>query len=176
VLTFTRIEEPATLASQVAEVYGSAFSIFRDGPTEQEVRAFAHETLPQHAGREAFRFIAALENGELLGFIYGYHGRSGEWWEEWIRQRLPAAIYDDWFADQFDLTEFCVRADRHGEGIGSRLYESLLAEVAGTRHKRVVLTTRRVSNPARDFYLRRGWEVVWDALDDRFSLFGLHLR
>jgi len=176
VLTVTRIEEPATLAQQVAEVYGSAFSIFRDGPTEQEVRAFSYETLPQHARREAFRFIAALDDGALVGFIYGYHGRSGEWWEDWIHERLPVAIYDDWFADQFDLTEFCVRADRHGAGIGSQLYAALLAEVAETRHERVVLTTRRVRNPARDFYLKRGWEVVWDALDDRFSLFGLHLR
>jgi GNAT superfamily N-acetyltransferase len=176
VLAFTRIHEPAALASQVAEVYGSAFSIFRDGPTEQEVRAFAQQTLPAHAEREAFRFIAAFEDDVLLGFIYGFHGDRGEPWEEWIHARVPAAVYDDWFVNQFDLTEFCVRAAHHGQGVGSQLYDALLTELAETPYERAVLTTRRIANPARDFYLRRGWEVAWDALDDRFSLFGLRLH
>jgi GNAT superfamily N-acetyltransferase len=175
VLTFTRIYDPSPLAPQVAEVYGSAFSIFRDGPTEQEVRAFSRQTLPQQTDREGFQFVAALEDDVLLGFIYGFHGRSGEPWEDWVRARVPLAVYDEWFDNQFDLTEFCVRADRHGEGIGSRLYETLFAELAQAQFERAVLTTRRVANPARDFYLRRGWEVAWEALDDRFSLFGLRL-
>ena len=175
-LTLARIADPAALTAQVAEVYRSAFSMFRDGPTDDEVRAFSVETLPRHATREAFCFIAALEDDELIGFIYGYHGRRGEWWEDWIQQRVPAAIFDRWFDNQYDLTEFCVRADRHGEGIGSGLYDALRAELAGSPYERAVLTTRRIDNPARGFYLKRGWEVVWDALDDRFSLLGLHLR
>jgi GNAT superfamily N-acetyltransferase len=175
VLTFARIDDPAALTSQVAEVYSSAFSIFRDGPSEQEVRAFSRQTLPEQAGREGFRFIAAFEDEHLLGFIYGFHGDRGEPWEEWIHARLPAGVYDEWFVNQFDLTEFCVRADRHGEGIGSQLYAALLTELAQTPYERAVLTTRRIANPAREFYARRGWEVAWDALDDRFSLFGLRL-
>jgi GNAT superfamily N-acetyltransferase len=130
----------------------------------------------RHAEREAFRFIAALEDDDLIGFIYGYHGRRGEWWEDWIHERVPTPIFDEWFKDQFDLTEFCVRADRHRQGVGSRLYDALFAELAGGPHERAVLTTRRLENPARGFYLERGWEVVWDALDDRFSLLGLDLR
>lgn len=176
VLTIARIEDPVALTAQVADVYRSAFSIFRDGPTETEVRAFSRETLPLHSAREAFSFIAACDDDELLGFIYGYHGRRGEWWEDWIHERLPERIFDEWFTDQFDVTEFCVRADRHAQGIGSLLYEALLAELAGSRYERAVLTTRRLQNPARGFYLKRGWEVVWDALDERFSLLGLQLR
>jgi GNAT superfamily N-acetyltransferase len=175
VLTFARIYDPAELAPQVAEIYGSAFSVFSDGPTEQEVRVFSRQTLPQQADREGFRFFAALEDDVLVGFIYGFHGRDGQPWEDWIHARVPAAVYDEWFANQFDLTEFCVRADRHGEGIGSRLYETLFAELAQSHFERAVLTTRRVANPARRFYLTRGWEVAWEALDDRFSLFGLRL-
>ncbi|MGH2860014.1 MAG: GNAT family N-acetyltransferase [Solirubrobacteraceae bacterium] len=175
-LRITRIDDPVTVAPQVAEVYRSGFSIFRDGPSDEEVRAFAQDTLPAHAAREAFRFVAALEGEQLVGFIYGYHGRRGEWWEDWIRERLPTAIFDEWFTNQYDVTEFCVRAERHGEGIGSRLYDTLLAEVATTSYERAVLTTRRVRNPARGFYLNRGWDVVWDALDKRFSLLGLGLR
>lgn len=175
-LTLTRFDDPVMLAPQVAEVYRSAFSIFRDAPSEDEVRVFSRETLPSHATREAFRFVAALEDEHLIGFIYGYHGRRGEWWEDWIRERLPTTVFDEWFTDQYDVTEFCVRAERHGEGIGSRLYHALFAEVGTTRYERAVLTTRRFQNPARGFYLNRGWEVVWDALDERFSLLGLHLR
>lgn len=175
VLTLTRIHQPAAIASQVAEVYGSAFSVFHDSPSAQEVRAFAHETLPRQVDRDGFCFIAALDDDALVGFIYGFHGRRGEPWEEWIHKRVPATVYGEWFDNQFDLTEFCVHADRHGEGIGSRLYEALRAEVSETGYERAVLTTRRIDNPARRFYLNRGWEVVWDALDERFSLFGLRL-
>ncbi len=175
-LTITRLEDPTALTSQIAEVYRSAFSIFRDAPTESEVRTFAQDTLARHAEREAFRFIAALEDGALLGFIYGYHGRRGEWWEDWIYERLPSPVFDEWFENQFDLTEFCVAASHHGRGIGSQLYDALLADLGDERYTRAVLTTRRVGNPARGFYLKRGWQNVWDALDDRFSLFGLRLR
>lgn len=175
-LTFTRIDEPSTLAAQVAEVYGSAFSIFRDSPTEQEVLTFSRQTLPEQVARPGFRFVAAFEAEALVGFIYGFHGRRGEPWEDWIHARVPEAVYDEWFTNQFGLTEFCVHADRHGQGIGSKLYDALLAELGQTPYERAVLTTRRIANPARDFYTRRGWEVAWDALDDRFSLFGLRLR
>lgn len=175
-LTIEHVAEPATLSAQVADVYRSAFAMFEDGPRAEEVDRFAYETLPEHAQREAFTFVAALDGDELAGFIYGYHGRTGEWWEDWISERVPPALYREWFNDQFDVTEFCVRADRHGEGIGSSLYASLFAQVAEMPYARAVLTTRRTDNPALDFYTRRGWEIVWDALDDRFSLLGLRLR
>jgi GNAT superfamily N-acetyltransferase len=175
VLSIAAIHDLTPLAPQVAEVYRSAFSIFSDGPTEDEVRAFSQDTIPRHAEREGFRFVAALDDDSLVGFIYGYHGRRGEWWENWILERLPQAIFDEWFENQFDLTEFCVRSERHGEGIGSLLYNALFDDVAATSYERAVLTTRRLNNPARGFYLRRGWEVVWDALDDRFSLLGRRL-
>jgi hypothetical protein len=56
------------------------------------------------------------------------------------------------------------------------LYDALIANVAAELpYTRAVLTTRRSRNPARGFYTKRGWEVVWDALDDRFSLLGLRL-
>ncbi len=174
-LRIASIEQPTELASEVAEVYRSAFSVFRDAPTDREVAVFAGETLGRHASREAFRFVAALEGERLIGFIYGYHGRPGEWWEEWIRERLPGELFERWFVNQFDVTEFCVRAERHGEGIGSRLYDRLMAGLAGEPYDRAVLTTRRLNNPARGFYLRRGWEVVWEALDARYSLLGLPL-
>jgi GNAT superfamily N-acetyltransferase len=140
------------------------------------VLAFSRQTLPEQAGREGFCFVAAFDDEALLGFIYGFHGSRGEPWEDWIHARVPVAVYDEWFVNQFDLTEFCVHAGRHSEGIGSQLYAALLTELAGTPYERAVLTTRRIANPARDFYMRRGWEVAWDALDDRFSLFGLRLR
>lgn len=175
-LSFEPVDEPSTLAPQVAAVYRSAFSIFRDAPRDDEVQKFAYETLQQHTRRESFRFVTAFDDDELIGFIYGYHGRSGQWWEDWIRDRVPPAVYEEWFTNQFDVTEFCVRADRHREGIGSGLYDALFSQVTEMPYERAVLTTRRAGNPARDFYARRGWEVVWDALDDRFSLLGLRLH
>ena len=178
-LRIERIEEPSVLVSQivsqVADVYRSAFSIFEDAPREDEVETFVYETLPRHAQRESFTLVAAWDDEDLVGFIYGYHGRGGEWWEDWINQRVPRALYDEWFTEQFDVTEFCVRGDRQGEGIGARLYASLFAAVASMPYERAVLTTRRTRNPARAFYARRGWEVIWEALDDRFSLMGLRL-
>lgn len=173
--TIARIDDPSALVPQIGAVYRSAFSGFADGPSEEEVRTFSSETLLRHSGREAFRFLAALDGEALVGFIYGYHGRPGEWWEDWLRRRIPPAAYGEWFVDQFDLTEFCVSAEWQGRGIGSRLYEALLAELRTLPYRRMVLTTRRRDNPARGFYARRGWQVVWDAVDERFALLGLPL-
>jgi ribosomal protein S18 acetylase RimI-like enzyme len=175
-LTIERVRDPGPLTAQIADVYRAAFSTFPDGPDEHEVWTFAEETLPRHALREAFRFFAATEDDALVGLIYGYHGRDGEWWEDWLHARIPQQLYEHWFTNQFDLTEFCVRPDRQHEGIGSMLYDALIANVAAELpYTRAVLTTRRSRNPARGFYTKRGWEVVWDALDDRFSLLGLRL-
>lgn len=174
-VSIEHVDEPSALVSQVAEVYRSAFSIFADAPREDEVHKFAYETLAQHAQREAFTFEAAFDGDVMVGFIYGYHGRGGEWWEDWISDRVPPGVYDEWFTNQFDVTEFCVRADRHREGVGSSLYTALLERIAALPYSRAVLTTRRTGNPALDFYRRRGWQVVWEALDDRFALLGLRL-
>lgn len=171
-----RIDDPSVLIPQIGAVYSSAFSSFADGPSDEEVRTFSSETLPRHSRREAFRFLAAMDGEALVGFIYGYHGKPGEWWEEWLRQRIPTAAYGEWFADQFDLTEFCVSAAWQGRGVGSRLYDALLADMRALPYRRMVLTTRRHDNPARAFYSRRGWQVVWEAVDERFALLGLPLH
>ncbi len=45
---------------------------------------WARERLPAHASRDDFVFLVAREQGELVGFAYGYAGAYGRWWTEHV--------------------------------------------------------------------------------------------
>jgi hypothetical protein len=77
------------------------------------------EILPRHAQRAAFRFLAArTEDGQLVGFAYGYEGRPGEWWHDSVAAALAPEQQVMWLAPgHFEFVELQVapRARRSGD-------------------------------------------------------------
>jgi ribosomal protein S18 acetylase RimI-like enzyme len=124
---------------------------------------WARDWLPRHAGRDAFRFFAALDDdGTVNGFAYGYTGGAGQWWTD----RVAAAMDDEtrhrWLdPPHYEVVELHVHPRSQRGGVGSALLERLLA---GLPHRRALLSTQVDNAKARPFYEKHGWQVVVDQL------------
>jgi GNAT superfamily N-acetyltransferase len=161
------------LIPELAEVYREAFSTLPFPVTDATIRQFRNEILPRHAARADFKLLVAREDDRIIGFIYGYAGASGQYWEDWLAARIPHEVYEEWFGGHFAVTEFCVLPAHHGRGIGSALHDHLLD---GLPHERAVLTAHRIDSPARRLYAHKGWQVLCDPVDERHALLGQRLR
>jgi ribosomal protein S18 acetylase RimI-like enzyme len=122
------------------------------------------EILPRHAGRRAFRFLAArTDGGKLAGFAYGYEGGPGEWWHDHVASAMTPEQRGEWLAPgHFEFVELQVAPELEGRGIGGRLHDALLT---GVRGPTAVLSTQRSNERALGFYARRGWETIVEDMD-----------
>src|SRR3984957_9189101 len=137
-------------------------------------------TMGRHAASPGFRGLAALADGRLTGFTYGFHGATGQWWHDMVAAALatrsgmaapaadgtgPGAIGPGgWLDDSFEIAELHVLPPWQGKGIG----RSLLLTVADGRPERTaVLSTADAPTRARRLYRGVGFT---DLLTDfRFS-------
>jgi ribosomal protein S18 acetylase RimI-like enzyme len=114
----------------------------------------------------------AREREHVLGFAYGYTGRRGQWWSDYVAERVPEELTREWIGGHFEFVELAVRPDRQRQGIGRALHDGLLANLP---YDRALLSTWQDDRPARRLYLARGWRVLEQELDDDSSLLGLVL-
>jgi ribosomal protein S18 acetylase RimI-like enzyme len=146
------------------------------GPAEflalrSEVRALWPEAsrrrvddiLPLHAVRDGFRAVVeSAENGELVGFAYGYRGGDGQWWHDLVAAALGDEGAERWLPPgHFEFVELHVRRALWGRGIGSRLHDALLTGEPGP----AVLSTQQDNDRALRLYRHRGWLVVVPHID-----------
>jgi ribosomal protein S18 acetylase RimI-like enzyme len=118
--------------------------------------------LLEHTQRAGFRLCAAVdqERNRMVGFCYGFTGLPGQPWRDDMAQVVGAEITVKWLMGHFEFAEFGIIPTLRRRGIGSRLYEELFH---GLPHQRSVLTVREENRPARGFYAKHGWEVLYDA-------------
>jgi ribosomal protein S18 acetylase RimI-like enzyme len=101
--------------------------------------------------------LAAVENGRLAGFAYGYHGAEGQWWYERVAAALQPADRHRWLVNgYFELVELAVDPEFQRRGIGGRLHDALLEPEAGP----ALLSTQVHNAQARRLYFGRGWQLV----------------
>lgn len=155
------VETPESVApfeARMANIYGDAFS----GPPYSQgtkgKRAFARR-FPGHARNEGFRCLVAEDDGEILGFAYGFTNRPGQWWHGQIAPAMEEAGLSAWLEDAFALTELAVASGARGRGVGAMLHDGILENLP---HRRALLSTHRERTVARDMYDRRGWNVLLD--------------
>jgi ribosomal protein S18 acetylase RimI-like enzyme len=120
------------------------------------------EILPRHAAREGFRFVAAVDEGSLVGMAYGYLGGPGEWWHD----RVAGAMTDEqrarWLAPgHLELVELMVDPAQRRRGLGRALHDELLLDHRST----VVLSTQTDNEEALALYRSLGYEVVVPEID-----------
>lgn len=164
------------VADEIVEVYRAAFTSPGYDETDEQVRHFATDMLPVHAGRAGFRLVLVREAGTVSGFAYGFTGEPGMWWVERIRETAPAdarPVVDEWLGGHFEVVELGVDPAAQGRGYGQSLMELL---VLGLPHERALLSTYGDDRPAPRLYRRLGWErLVRGVLDGRSDLWGLRL-
>ncbi|MDA8371869.1 MAG: GNAT family N-acetyltransferase [Nocardiopsaceae bacterium] len=151
------------------EIYAAAM----DPPSEQLPGRRA--IMEHHAGNLGFRSVMAIapasedpvpaDHGDAtgttaVGFAYGFHGHSGQWWHDIVTGELhtrdPAAERR-WFADSFEIAEVHVRPGHQGRGIGRRLLERL---TAARGERTAVLSTHTGPTVARGLYRSCGFTDV----------------
>jgi len=113
---------------------------------------------PRHAARDDFVFLAARDDGTIVGFGYGYTGEEGQWWTDRVSRALTEAQRAEWLdPPHFEIVELHVRPAFQRGGIGSRLLAQLLTR---QRHDRALLSTQRSSRKARAFYAKNAWQEL----------------
>ncbi|HEY7483235.1 MAG TPA: GNAT family N-acetyltransferase [Streptosporangiaceae bacterium] len=87
--------------------------------------------MERHATYPLFRSFVAERRRTLLGFVYGFHGKPGQWWHDVVYQALMD-IGDEqteaWLSNPFEVAELHVHPAYQGQGLGRRLLEAICAE------------------------------------------------
>ncbi|MFD1514648.1 GNAT family N-acetyltransferase [Halomarina rubra] len=116
----------------------------------------------KHAEFPGYRGFVAVEDGAVVGYVYGYTSEPGQYYHEALRAVLPPSTYARWLDDCFELVELGVAPEARGRGLGGRLHDCLLQ---GLPHATSVLTTGVDNEAARELYERRDWEAVFEPFD-----------
>jgi ribosomal protein S18 acetylase RimI-like enzyme len=136
--------------------------------------------MERHAASPGFRGFTALADGLLAGFIYGFHGETGQWWHDMVAAAPPPGGGGPpppaegtgpgfmgpggWLDDSFEIAELHVLPPWQGNGIGRSL---LLSVTDGRPERTAVLSTADAPTRARRLYRGVGFT---DLLTDfRFS-------
>jgi ribosomal protein S18 acetylase RimI-like enzyme len=157
--------QAAPLAEEVFAVYDA---VFGDHPDLAEWRA---ELYDKHAGRDGFRLALARDDDRLVGFAWGYVGRRGQYWSDWVVRELPAEVADSWVGGHFEFVELAVLEDSRRHGLGRRLHDALLD---GVPSDRALLSTDNYDSPAVRLYTSHGW-VRLGELSAQAQVMGLRL-
>ena len=164
--------------TQIITIYWDAFIQPPYNKSEAEISDFA-QSLPNHMGREAFRFVGAFESSleQIVGFAYGYASTSGQWWYENVKQVLSMQAASEWLENSFQFVELAVSPKVQGLGIGGRLHDHLLSDLA---YDRAVLSTMQANTIAYHLYRTRGWVVLrenyfFPGVERSYQIMGLEL-
>jgi ribosomal protein S18 acetylase RimI-like enzyme len=151
-ITFAELS-PATFTAWIDRfmaVYTAAMN-----PPERQL-AGREQIMERHAASPEFRAIVALDGDQsVAGFIYGFHGETGQWWHDMVAGALATtdgAIA--WLTDSFEIAELHVLPQWQGKGIGRSL---LLTVASGRKERTAVLSTHDRESAARRLYRSSGF-------------------
>lgn len=154
----TAVIEPVTpdtldgYTGAIQHVYQRAFDT-----THDQAEAFIQKALARHRTYPGFRGYLALDDGRVVGFVYGYHSTRGGWWHSTIRSTLVANGHASWLDDAFEFVELAVDPDHQGRGIGGRLHDAILD---GVTERTALLSTGVAPSNAHHLYASRGWQTL----------------
>jgi ribosomal protein S18 acetylase RimI-like enzyme len=136
------------------------------------------ERLVRHSGYEGFRgFVALSEEGEAVGYSYGYSSLPGQYYHGLLAKEFDEAGRGKWLKDSFEFVELAVHHSFRNQGLAKKLVNRLLEDV---NHRKAVLTTQLNNNSARGLYESTGWIVLKESFypngeDDAYIIMGKEL-
>lgn len=162
-----------SVRTSLAAVYLAAYGDPQLPESHLDAENFAQVTLTRHAGRAGFKLVVSTTDDQVSGYGYGFTGRRGQFWSDWLATTVPDDIVETWVGDHFELVDMVVDPAFRGNGIAGRLHDEL---VDGLPHERALLATAPGDRAAPRLYEGRGWQVVAPGIDGDKALYGLDLR
>lgn len=160
---------------RATDAAGAIAGIWRDATgVDQEVsQQFAAGTFPKHCGWPGFRLFMAAIDANPLGFIYGYRTLPGQWWHDEVRPSLIGVGHERWLENALELAEIAVLPPFQNRGIGTKLIEAFLNDVA----QPVLLALEAEDERTHAFYLAHGFRDLltdfrYTGFDDRIIVMG----
>lgn len=150
--------EPFRWEDHAAAVRDLYCEVFSEPPYHGISQVGAEETLRRQAGYSGLDGRVALaDNGQLLGFAYGWDSNPGQPWHDRMRSLFGPELSRRWLSDCFEFAELGVRLDARGQGIGAALHDALLLTQP---HATAVVSTNPLAAAAQYFYRARGWQII----------------
>jgi len=153
-------EQAVALTAEFGRIYFDAFSEPPYSRSRLQADHFSRQVLPEHLAREDTVVALARDaDGDPIGFCYGYQGRSGQYWTEYVRGILGSRLSREWsLGEHFEVAELAVEAEYRGHGVGRAL---ILEVMAGAPEGSVVLLgTNEHADPALGLYRSLGFEEI----------------
>jgi ribosomal protein S18 acetylase RimI-like enzyme len=173
VRTMGRRKITRELRADLARVYLAAYGDAALPESHLDAENFAESTLRRHARRSGFKLVVSVTDDVVSGYGYGFTGRRGQFWSDWLASTVPADIADTWVGDHFELVDMVVDPAFRGRGVAGQLHDHL---VHGLPEERALLATLPGEGAAARLYEGRGWTVVAAEIDGSKALYGLDLR
>jgi ribosomal protein S18 acetylase RimI-like enzyme len=156
----------------LADVYLAAYGDPALAESRMDAQNFASSTISRHARRDGFKLVLATTDDHVSGYGYGFTGRRGQFWSDWLSGTAPADIVETWVGDHFELVDIVVDPSYRGQGIAGQLHDHL---VDGLPQERALLATTPDDGAAARLYNGRGWQVLVPEIDGTKALYGLDL-
>ncbi|KTG09157.1 hypothetical protein AUR64_15290 [Haloprofundus marisrubri] len=138
------------------------WDLYSDSERGWESRAEAATQFERHADYPGYRGFAAVEDDEVLGFVYGYTSAPGQFYHDQLAGALGPERTERWLRNCFEFVELAVADDARRRGLATNLHDTVLD---GLAHETSVLTTGVDNDAARQLYEREGWETVYDSFE-----------
>jgi ribosomal protein S18 acetylase RimI-like enzyme len=150
----TLAELPPTIFTAWIDRFMAVYTAAMNPPERQ--LAGREQIMERHAANPDFRAIVALSPDQsLVGFVYGFHGETGQWWHDMVASALATtngAVA--WLTNSFEIAELHVLPPWQGQGIGRSL---LLTIASGRQERTAVLSTHDKDSAARHLYRSSGF-------------------
>ncbi len=117
-------------------------------------------TLPDDPGNAPpeLRTQTGQDRLTVIGFAYGFHGASGQWWHDLVRSALAGAggrdLAQAWLDDSFEVAEVHVHPGYQGRGVGRAMVPALIHP---RLERTALLSTQDTDSRARRLYRGLGF-------------------
>lgn len=122
---------------RIAEIYREVFNLKKDS---EEFLVYRIDNSIENGLNT--KILVAMEESEIVGFLFGFDFREENWWAQQIENDLPKVDFN-WYENTFELNELAVLEKYRKNGYGKQLMKKLIEDKS---YHRILLGTAKENN------------------------------